>query len=180
VLLLRLCLGVWLPANDPSVLRLTPSPDSYRITGGLDQKNAIAKKRADRLLLIDYERDVVVALESVNALASMRQRIQAFGANSDGMESESEWPVQKVDWDLISFRLERPQGVSTKKAVIWLVNRHHLSIYIYGTTPLLTSSLCHRIGMKSPFRNNKFRKLGFQPNATLNDALNDTMTKLMT
>jgi len=71
-------------------------------------------------------------------------------------------------------------GVSTKQAVIWLVNRHHPSIYIYGATPLLTSSLSHRNCMKSRFRNHKLQKLGFQLNATLNCALNDTMTKLMT
>jgi len=34
--------------------------------------------------------------------------------------------------------------------------------------------------MKSPFRNNKVRKFGFQPNAALNDALNDAMMKSMT
>jgi len=39
--------GCVTPSYDPSVLRLTPSPDSNRIIGGLDQKNVIAKKRTD-------------------------------------------------------------------------------------------------------------------------------------
>jgi len=54
---------VRLLANDLSVLCLTPSPDSNRITGGLDQKNVIAKKRTDTYVVTIKENTTKVCQE---------------------------------------------------------------------------------------------------------------------